>query len=306
MSKTRTIIKNPLPIGYSGMFAKKSFISLVSLVFMTPIALSGCASPESSQPANTSETTIETAATDETGILKLVANGEDFVRQGFITKDGWQITFDNVFVTLADVIAYQTDPPYNPDSDKAIASKTKVFLLEGDKIIDLAEGDINADPLVITEVKAPTGMYNALAWKVVQSDNGESEDQAILLKGKAEKEGKILEFAIAFDKELNYSCGEFVGDERKGIVKDSATAEMETTFHFDHIFGDAEAPTDDAINTDSIGFDPFIPFAKDGKITVDLATLKENLDPTTYQTLEKAIAGLGHVGEGHCKKMNND
>ena len=26
----------------------------------------------------------------------LVANGEDFVRQGFVSKDGWRISFDHV------------------------------------------------------------------------------------------------------------------------------------------------------------------------------------------------------------------
>ena len=26
--------------------------------------------------------------------LNLVANGEDFVRQGFVTKDGWTMSFD--------------------------------------------------------------------------------------------------------------------------------------------------------------------------------------------------------------------
>ena len=38
----------------------------------------------------------------ETGRLQFVANGEDFVRQGFVSKDGWAIGFDHVYINLAD------------------------------------------------------------------------------------------------------------------------------------------------------------------------------------------------------------
>ena len=41
--------------------------------------------------------------------LNLVANGEDFVRQGFVTKDGWTMSFDRLDVNLARVTAYQMD-----------------------------------------------------------------------------------------------------------------------------------------------------------------------------------------------------
>lgn len=273
----------------------------LSLAIVISFVVFSCSSPQSSQEPNSSEETVKTATTDAKGTLKLVANGEDFVRQGFVTKDGWAVSFDNVWVNLAEVIAYQTDPPYNPDSDKAIASSVEIVLLEEEKIVDLAEGDADADPIHTSEVNAPTGMYNALAWKIVKATNGELQDQTILLKGKAEKDGNTIDFAISFDKELSYSCGEFVGDERKGIVKDSESAELETTFHFDHIFGDAEASPDDGINTGAIGFDPFASLAENGKLEVNSDTLKDNLDRETYQTLEEAIIGLGHVGEGHCQ-----
>jgi lipopolysaccharide export system protein LptC len=290
------------------MFNQKLSIAILTIAISTSLSLVGCSSSQSSSETNPSETattdkTTETATTDGKGTLQLVANGEDFVRQGFVTKDGWQISFDNVFVTLADVTAYQSDPPYNADSDKAIASQTKIVLLEGQKVVDLAEGDDNADLILTAEVEAATGMYNALTWKVVKAENGEIENQAILLKGQAEKEERIIDFAIAFDKELEYSCGEFVGDNRKGIVKNSETSEIETTFHFDHIFGDAEAAADEHINTGSIGFDPFAALAEDSQLDVDLNTLKERLDAETYQTLESAIVSLGHVGEGHCREQ---
>jgi hypothetical protein len=49
-----------------------------------------------------------------TGTLEFYANGEDFVRQGFVSKDGWSIQFDHVYITLDGIAAYQTDPPYAP------------------------------------------------------------------------------------------------------------------------------------------------------------------------------------------------
>ncbi|MEO1288023.1 MAG: DUF4382 domain-containing protein, partial [Chloroflexota bacterium] len=49
-----------------------------------------------------------------TGTLEFHANGEDFVREGFVSKDGWIINFDHVWVSLSNVRAHQTNPPYDP------------------------------------------------------------------------------------------------------------------------------------------------------------------------------------------------
>jgi len=38
-------------------------------------------------------------AGDSTGTLQFVANGEDFIRQGFTSKDGWNISFDEVLAS---------------------------------------------------------------------------------------------------------------------------------------------------------------------------------------------------------------
>ena len=38
------------------------------------------------------------------GTLELRANGEDFIRQGFTSKDGWQIEFDHVYTNIQDLI----------------------------------------------------------------------------------------------------------------------------------------------------------------------------------------------------------
>jgi len=75
---------------------RKEFFVLAILALLISIIIVGC------------------GGAAEKGTLQFHANGEDFVRQGFVSKDGWAITFDHVYVTLADATAYQSDPPYDP------------------------------------------------------------------------------------------------------------------------------------------------------------------------------------------------
>ncbi|MDB9314153.1 hypothetical protein PN462_13660 [Spirulina sp. CS-785/01] len=258
-------------------------------------------SPETGTEQTTNPESSETA--DAEGTLTLVANGEDFVRQGFVTKDGWEISFDHVYANLADVTAYQTDPPYDPDKETDLKSVEEVALVEDTETVDLAAGDETAAPIAVTETKAPTGMYNALAWSVVPADSGEAAGSAIKLVGQASKDGETIDFTLNLDQPLTYTCGEFVGDQRKGIVQGEDSAEVEATFHFDHIFGDGDAPADDEINTGAVGFDPMAALAEGDTLETDLATLEAELDSETYAKLQEAIVGLGHVGEGHCREM---
>jgi len=233
------------------------------------------------------------------GTLQFRANGEDFVRQGFVSKDGWKLTFDHVYITLADVTAYQADPPYDAEQGGEVQAEVKVSL-PGTHTVDLAEGDENAPPILVGEVKdVPVGHYNAISWKMIKAPEGPAKGYSLVVIGKAEKEGKTVDFTIKIEKEYKYTGGEYVGDERKGIVKEGATADLEMTFHFDHIFGDAEAPPDDELNLGALGFEPFAALAKNGTVEVDMAALKES-SPADYQKLEKILPTLGHVGEGHC------
>lgn len=234
----------------------------------------------------------------DTGQLSLVANGEDFVRQGFTSKDGWEIEFDHVYVTLDQVSAYQTEPPFDPTTEAELKPMVTVVLVESPTTVDLALGNSDEPPIQVTQVEeAPTGHYNALSWQVVPSVEGST----IRLQGKATKAGETVNFDININQPLEYSCGDFVGDERKGILQANAQAELETTFHFDHIFGDAETPADDPLNVDALGFEPLAALAQNGQLQVDSATLAAQMNPEDYQTFEKAIANLGHVGEGHCR-----
>jgi len=217
-----------------------------------------------------------------TGKLQFYANGEDFVRQGFVSKDGWSISFDHVYITLSDITAYQTSPPYDPNSGNDIDGKVTVALDEA-YTVDLAEGGEDAPPILVDEISdVPVGHYNAISWKMAKAISGPAAGHSLVVIGTAEKDGQSLDFTINIDEECEYQCGEYVGDARKGILEKGGTADLEMTFHFDHIFGDAELPPDDELNLAAVGFQPFADGAKAASV------------------LNMTEMHLGHVGEGHC------
>ncbi len=248
-----------------------------------------------------SDTTASDAATDTTpGTLEITANGEDFVRQGFTDKDGWQISFDHVYVTLADITAAQSDPPFEAGKNQPLEAAEKVEVASP-VTVDLAAGDADADPVLVTEVTdAPSGRYNALAWQMVAPTDGPSAGYPLMMVGTATKDGETLPFQIQIADELAFNCGDFIGDERKGILTGAETAEVEATFHFDHIFGDGEAAADDEINTGALGFEALAALADEGEINVNSQDLEKQLTDENYNTLQTVLASLGHFGEGHC------
>lgn len=240
------------------------------------------------------------AQDEEMGTLEFRANGEDFVRQGFVSKDGWNISFDHIYVSLTNIRAHQTNPPYDPFSGELTRSNVMVGL-PGQMIIDLAEGDADADTIVVGTVEdAPAGFYNAVGWMMTPAEEGEIEGFSLVMDGLAEKDGNSIEFIIRVDEDFTYTCGAFVGDERLGIVQAGETAQVEMTFHFDHIFGDAETPLEEEINTGAPGFDVFAPLAVDGVMDVTLSDLEASLSAEDYDMFVSILPSLGHTGEGHC------
>ena len=248
------------------------------------IGLSSCSSEVSQQPA----------ADAGTGMLTIQANGEDFVRQGFTTKDDWQISFDHVYVTLENVKAYQTDPPFDPQQSDSLKATAEIGT---DKAItvDLAEG---TTPVQVAVLEAPAGRYNAISWEMVSSD----QNPPLEMIGTATKGGETVDFSISLSEELGFVCGDFVGDDRKGFLSSDDSADVEATFHFDHLFGDAETPADDPLNTEALGFEPLAALATDGQLSLDSAALKAQLSDQDFQTLMAILPSLGHVGEGHCEE----
>ena len=246
------------------------------------------------------EKVIKQENIDNTGKVLLVANGEDFVRQGFLAKDGWQIEFERLEVSVSQAIAYQIDSDPQANLETNLQSQPQVTILDRTTIIDLAAGDKNAAPIAINTKEVPTGFYNALSWKMEPTKDGLLPDQTIILQGKAAKGQRNVNFLLGFRLPLTYYCGEFVGDERKGIVESGKDAQLEMTFHFDHIFGDGELSPEESLNQTAVGFQPLADLAQGDNLELDWQGLQANLSPDNFQMLKKAIIGLGHVGEGHC------
>ena len=136
----------------------------------------------------------------ETGTLQFYANGEDFVRQGFVSKDGWSMSFDHVFLNLADISGYQTDPPYDPH-DGGEPDASEEVGLGGTFLIDLAEGGANAGPLEVGQVvDAPAGQYNAVGWRMVKAAEGPAADYSLVMVGTGEKEGQQVDLSLLIKK----------------------------------------------------------------------------------------------------------
>lgn len=237
--------------------------------------------------------------TSEKGKLSLIANGEDFIKEGFVAKDGWRVDFTKVNVTVDKITAYQTDPPFNAEKDEKMAISAKIVLLDTPTTVNLAADN----RILVAQVEASPGFYNALSWQIATA--GPAENNTILLAGKAEKNERKINFAIALKKPVQYTCGEFVGQDRKGFLTPQGKADLEITFHFDHLFGDGEKSSDDKINLTALGFAPFANLAENGAIKADMTTLKNKLSAREYQKLERSLTSLGHVGEGHCAKQGN-
>jgi hypothetical protein len=248
-------------------------------------------------PSPTTDSPAPVPTTAATGTLQVRANGEDFIRQGFVSKDGWSINFDHVYLTLADITAYQADPPYDAHTGGEVQAITTVRLA-GPYTVDLAEGDENAAPVLVGEVEAPAGHYNALSWKMVRAAGGVAPGAVIMMEGTAAKDNETVTFRVALDQEQEHRCGDYVGDERKGLLSPGGVADLEATFHFDHLFGDAETPLDDPLNVGALGFGPLATLAQTGTLEVDQAALRTALAAEDNAKLENLH--LAHVGEGHC------
>jgi biopolymer transport protein ExbD len=281
---------------------RKQLLILAGLTFLVPGVMLGC-SPRETTGEPQAQTQTQTQAQQETGTLQIRANGEEFAREGFVSKDGWKISFNHVYTNLADITAYQSEPPFNPETDKNVQAKEKVVVAQA-KTVDLAQsGEGEADSVLVGEVpNAPVGHYNALSWRMVPATAGPAQGQTLVMDGTAEKEGRTVNFVLNIDREFEYVCGEFVGDERKGIVQAGETADLEATFHFDHLFGDADKSPDDPVNQQALGFEPLAALAQNSKLEVDTAQLKSELSAENYQRLQEILPTLGHVGEGHCRE----
>ncbi len=209
-------------------------------IALLSLTIASCANSETAE-SNNGNPAVANAQGQAT--LNLVANGEDFVRQGFVTKDGWTMSFDRLDVNLAEVTAYQMDGAFEPtetDTIDGLEYQERVSLVDTPQVIDLAEGEADAAPILVTNAEVTPGFYNAMAWQVdTASSDSSLAGKTMVMQGTATKDDRVVNFDISLNRPIQYLCGEYVGDERKGMVEADSPGELETTFHFDHVFGDS-------------------------------------------------------------------
>lgn len=282
---------------------KNASLLAMTIGLTSSFLLVGCASEQEVADAPDQADSSVSATTDaqEFGELEIRANGEDFVREGFVSKDDWQINFDHLYVTLSEVTAYQSDPPFSPDTDEQPQAKT-IISTDEPITVDLAAGDEVAEPILVETLVAPAGRYNALSWQMTPAITGPAEGYPLVLQGQASKAGETVNFILKLESTLGFVCGDYVGDERKGILAANDQADLEATFHFDHLFGSSDVPASDEINTKALGFDPLAAIAEGGTLEVDTQELELRLSSADYALLMSILPSLGHVGEGHCQE----
>jgi len=83
----------------------KKIVSMLLILALVSagIFLAGCSDDDDDE--DPSDVTMTSGTDETTGTLQFYANGEDFVRQGFVSKDGWAINFDTVNITLENITA---------------------------------------------------------------------------------------------------------------------------------------------------------------------------------------------------------
>lgn len=214
------------------------------------------------------------------GSLTLFATGEDLATDGFrtpeLTRDGWELEFSRVIAKFDQITAWRTDPPFMADSSQIEGTPLS---FGGPFTVDLANAE-HSGRVELGTLDAPPGHYNALSWVLVPGEEGYS----LLLQGVARKDGKEVPFTLRSTDRVAHACGEYLGEERKGFVIDTAGpeggADLEITLHLDHIFGRADKDAQDEMNLTALGFDAFA--------------------AGEFQDIPLAGLHLGHVGEGHC------
>jgi hypothetical protein len=249
----------------------------------------------------------------KTGTLKLTANGEDFVRQGFVSEDGWSISFEAVYLNVESPTAYQVVENsqnaltlrHGGHPHENIPEGSAHVVLLGEYFLSLKQ-----EPFEVgRDENAPIGNYNRLAFNVKKATADSQGLQAgyegfsIVLEGTASKDSDTINFLIKFDEEMNYSdCGP---NEYAGVLAEDGEAYAEMTFHFDHIFGDFEEgepdPDDEnTINYLAIGFGPFAELAQATTLDIDQTQLGQQMTGAVFLQLIDAVRTLGHSGEAHC------
>ncbi|MGA1264362.1 MAG: DUF4382 domain-containing protein [Prochlorothrix sp.] len=286
------------------MFQALSINRSIGLLTLSCLLLTSC----QTNPNPSSDSAENPPAESQgEGSLEIQANGEDFVRQGFTTVDGWALTFDQVQATFGQVAAYQTDPPFEATGSEDPQIQQQVMLTEP-VTVDLAAGEADAPPIALVTLPAPAGHYNALTWSLVRPADTPTA-YPLVLQGQASQGDRVLPFTVQLEQEMGFLCGDYVGDDRKGFVQPGQTGTVEMTLHFDHLFGDGSLPPEDDLNQGALGFGPIAALVEGTQGTgetpgvVTESMLRSALSAEEVAKLDKILLNLGHVGEGHCRSL---
>ena len=233
--------------------------------------------------------------------LDVMVNGEAFAEAGMLSKDGWQISFDEVTVTVGEITV--SGAPSDGGGDGVDVPWT---LGEGAETAEAAEGEgetppgfvavsLQEGPVKLGPQPVPVGTYSQVKWRW-----GTDSTAAIALKGTAVQGDQSIPFDLQLPGSFQAICGDYVGEERKGVVTADSGGEVELTLHLDHLFGDGEAAPNDEINTQSFGFNAFAETASEQGVVVTPATWDAWGTPALRQSLQDVLLSMPHVGEGHC------
>ncbi|MCB1154684.1 hypothetical protein KDL45_13600 [bacterium] len=241
------------------------------------------------------------AAGRGSGELTFYVSGEDLVTDGFMSKDEWWIRFDHFWVNIAEFTAYQepieTKHMGHPHED--IPTDAAHETVPVTQMLDLAaEGR-----LMLSRVEdAPAGNYNFVNFTLAPSPDGDLAGYSMVMTGSAQKNGRVVEFAIPVSTQLKYvDCEHRETDPYAGVVEPGGEGEVEITLHVDHLFGNAQH-TEHAhvVNNLALGFEPFAEYAAENGYVIDMAPVEEILDADDYAAFIEALREAGHSGEGHC------
>ena len=237
------------------------------------------------------------------GTLQFYSNGGDPIFVGTVSKDGWRMVFNHFYVSMNEITAYQTDPPYDPIYAADIIRYETSLTLDGTYTTDIAQGE--GRRLVETRTDAPAGLYNAVSWIMTPATDGPASGYSVVMVGQAAKGDDLIDFNLKLDFKGGYQCGEYFvtgrdAADRLGQLESGATADVEMTYAVEYIFGDDSQPVSGILNRTALGFEPLAALAVDGVLDVDLTGLEDQLSADDLLLLTRAVPEIGKVGVGRC------
>ena len=247
------------------------------------------------------------------GTLEFYTNGEEFIRDGFTGKTGWDIEFTHFYVNLDEIVAFQAaeeendSTPCHAGHDHGdIPEGSEHVLLDGSPFwVDLHEGTDRS--LLGTMQNVVAGNYNYINFNMVRTAQGDYSGYSIVMTGTASKETEekateTVDFTIKLTEQMKFiGCHQETDDQYAGVVEDGGTGSTEMTFHSDHLFGDIESIEDpESVNPGALGFQPFADLASEGVLDIDQTGMQAQMSADDYTTFIAALHTLGHSGEGHC------